>query len=336
MTGLVRFVSWNLLDYGKPGEDPARIERVHQVIRGERDAARAAGDALVLAVQELIADGEDKERLAGNRLQELAEATGLECRHAPDRPAVAVGNHRFHTGLLWTDTVVPAGGWGAYSGANVWHSIAKLSFDVGAGRPVAHASYHAPPFGRHRREDEAERVLAVMTRPGGPGLVGGDWNAVSADRVLRPGWDSDDDSVPDSWTYYDGDPYVRVEWFDDLVYQVRWRRPENALESRGRTVGVIESWKADRGAGEILYSGGLCDVAAELDAEPWTATTGHWPGDPYPPRRIDAIRATRDLEAALTGYYVVAGARDASDHLPVAAVYDPQLVARGAGDSGAS
>lgn len=161
----MRFATYNLLNYGT---DPERADLVHQVIGGIRADSQAEGDGLVVAVQELIADGDDKADAAGRLLQELGEATGLECLHRPNEPAVGVGNHRFHVGLLWTPGVEPAGDWRVYSGTNMWHSEAKLSLDVGARRPIQHAAYHAPPFGRHRRADEAERVVATMTRPSGP------------------------------------------------------------------------------------------------------------------------------------------------------------------------
>ncbi|MET9263692.1 hypothetical protein [Amycolatopsis sp. NPDC004079] len=336
MAGLIRAVSWNLLDYGRAGEDPARIERVHQVIIGEREAARAEGDAVVLAVQELIAAGEDKARLAGRRLRELGEATGLCCDRAPNTPAVAVGNLEFHTGLLWTDGLDPVGGWAEISGVDIRHSLAMLHFDVGTGQPVMHASYHAPPWGKYRRADEAERVAAAMTLPGDrpPGLVGGDWNAPSADRVLRRGWVTEDDLVPDERRYYDDDPFRGTEaWDGQFVHQTRWKRAKAAdlrWASRTAAVGDILSWRAEREPGEILAAGGLRDVAAELNHQPWTATTGHWNGgaDPYPPRRIDRWHVTGELLPALVGYRVIDSdlALAASDHLPVVAVYDPRLV----------
>lgn len=321
----MRFVSYNLLNYGT---DADRADLNHQVINGLRTDALAAGDGLVLAVQEVIADGEDKAELAGRKLQELAEATDLECRYAPNKPAVAVGNHRFHVGLLWTEGITPEGGWGAYSGTNMWHSEAKLHFDVGARTPVQHASYHAPPFGRYRRADEAERVLSTMTRPDNrpPGLIAGDWNAVSADRVFRQGWISEDDAEPDRWVLYDKDPYTGRDasgelkpWHGDLVYQAKWE-----YDSEGR-----RRWWADREPGEVLYAGGLRDAAAALNA-PWQTTVGHWPeGDPYGERRIDAIRVTEEVEPALRGYEVINTelSRSASDHLPVVVTYAPTAIA---------
>uniref|UniRef100_UPI003F498B93 hypothetical protein n=1 Tax=Amycolatopsis sp. CA-096443 TaxID=3239919 RepID=UPI003F498B93 len=293
------------------------------MIIGLRADARAAEDELVVAVMEIIADGEDKAALAGRRLHELAEATGLECCYVPNTPAVAIGNQKFHVGLLWTDNIAPTGGWGAYAGTNMWHSEAKLHFDVGARTPVQHAAYHAPPFGRFRRADEAERVLSTMTRPDNrpPGLIAADWNGVSADRVFRPGWSNEIGGESDRWVLYDPDPYVgkSKRWHGDLVYQAKWEYDDTGQRR----------WQADREPGEVLYAGGLRDVAAALDA-PWQTTVGHWPeGDPYGERRIDAIRVTEEIVPALRGYEVINTelTRSASDHLPIVAVYDVDAIA---------
>lgn len=324
-----RFATYNLLNYGESTtpDAAARYERVHEVIRGL--------DTDVLAVQEIIADepdeeGEpDKSTLAGKRLAQLAEATGLECQYAPGKPALAVGNHRFHVGLLWKPGIAPAGGFRTYSGTNVWHSLVGLNLDVGAARPLRHAAFHATPFGRYRRADECERVLSTMTRPDTrpPGLIGADWNSVSADRVFRPGWASEDDAEPDRWVHYDPDPYTGVNadgqrrWHGDLVYQARWEY--DAVGER--------RWWADREPGDVLYAGGLRDAAAALNA-PWKTTVGHWPeGDPYGQRRIDAVRVTEEMVGALRAYAVVDSelALSASDHLPVLIDYDPAAIFMG-------
>ncbi|GAA2783266.1 endonuclease/exonuclease/phosphatase family protein [Saccharopolyspora taberi] len=323
----IRFASYNLLDYGlsDTAEATARYERVHEVIRNL--------GADVVAVQEVIADdpddegGPDKAALAGKKLAQLAEATGLEYEHAPGKPALAVGNHRFHVGLLWKPGIEPAGGFRTYSGTNVWHSLVTLDLDVGAARPLRHGAFHATPFGRYRRADEFERVLSTMTRPDNrpPGLIGGDWNSVSADRVFKPGCVSEDDAEPDRWVYYDPDPYTGLDadrqprqWHGDLVYQTKWEY--NDVGER--------RWWADREPGEVLYAGGLRDVAAALNA-PWKTTVGHWPtGDPFGARRIDAVRVTHEVVDALRDYAVVDSelALTASDHLPVLVDYDPAAI----------
>lgn len=309
----MRFGTYNLLNmYASDSrEQTARYERVHTVIQSL--------DVDVLAVQELIADGDDKAVLAGRRLSQLAEATGLRCEHTPGKPAVAVGNHRFHAALLWRDGITPAGGWGSYAGVNVWHSLALLHLDVGATRPIKVGSFHATPFGKNRRADEAERVLAAMTRPAGgpPGIIGGDWNAISADRVFEPGWVDEDGGQLDRWRHYDDDPYATSDWHPDFVYQCEIVDDEYD--------GM--SWAADRRPGAILAHGGLRDVAAELRA-PWQTTVGYWEDDPYGQRRIDIIRTTAEVVPALRGYEVADTpmARIASDHLPVTCVLDPAAI----------
>jgi hypothetical protein len=298
---MVRFASYNMLDlYLKDTPDELeRRERVYQVIREINPD--------VLAAEEIIADGDDKAVLAAKRVAELAEATGLQCEYVPGKVAVAVGNHRFNVALLWRPGIEYAGGWGEYAGTNMWHCEARLHLDVG-GTVVQHAAFHATPFGRFRRADEFERVHSTMTRPENrpPGLIGADWNAVSADRRT-------------DGQYYDPDPYANKPWHPDFVYQCDWDYDEH---------GIRRHW-ADRRPGEVLVAGGLQDAAAVLDS-PWQTTVGHWPvGDPYGERRIDAIKVTRELAPALRGYQVFNTplAVSASDHLPIAVDYDPAEIA---------
>jgi endonuclease/exonuclease/phosphatase family metal-dependent hydrolase len=78
----------------------------------------------------------------------------------------------------------------------------------------------------------------------------------------------------------------------------------------------------------VLWAGGLHDAAA-LTGAGWQATTGHHPDDVYARhgvrRRIDAVRVTGQLAAALRGHEVLDSAmtREASDHLPVTVEYLP-------------
>jgi hypothetical protein len=143
-----------------------------------------------------------------------------------------------------------------------------------------------------------------MTRPAGPVLVGGDFNAVGAARVVDP--------ETGRSRFYDPDPY-QVGWFPDLVYQCDWRDDD----ATGR-----RTYWADRRPCDIVISGGLHDVAATLNA-PGAPTVGHHPADVFGQRgisrRIDHIYATADLVPDLVGYRVVDTemARQASDHLPV-------------------
>jgi endonuclease/exonuclease/phosphatase family metal-dependent hydrolase len=300
---VVRFGSYNLLDlYMKPdasGEQD-RYQRVYEVIR--------TAQVDVLAVQELIADGEDKAALAGRRLFELAEAVGMRCDVRPNQPAVAVGTHRFHTGLLWADGIESTGRLGAYGAGNFWHSLARVDLDVG-GQVVRHASFHATPFGRHMRADHSERVLSATLRqaPKGPNLIGGDWNSLSSDRIN------------DGKDFYDPDPWTDQPWHPDFVFQCGW-----TYDATGQRI-----HQADRMPADVLYAGGFRDVAAELGA-PWENTCGHWDGgaDPLGARRLDRILGSADVLAALTGYEVIRTplAEQASDHLPVVVSYDPTRI----------
>jgi len=272
-------------------------------------------DPDVLAVQEILA----ADRLtAARRLRQLADDVGL-CSEVPgpggDREtAIAVGGHGYHVGLMWRDGIeaVP-GSLRCRGGGDFWHGLAVVTFDVG-GTLVRHGSFHATPFGRALRADQNERLVAAITRPAGqpPALVGGDWNTESADRILCPG----------GWNLYEpADPYAGVDWFADLIYQCRWD-----YDSRGRR----RHW-ADRRPGDVLWAGGLHDAAALLGAE-WQPTTGHHPDDVYGAhgvrRRIDGVRVTGHLAAALHAHHVLDSAltRRASDHLPVTVEYLPAEV----------
>ena len=272
-------------------------------------------DPDVLAVQEILA----ADRLtAARRLRQLADDVGL-CSEVPgpggDREtAIAVGGHGYHVGLMWRDSIeaVP-GSLRCRGGGDFWHGLAVVTLDVG-GTLVRHGSFHATPFGRALRADQNERLVAAITRPAGqpPALVGGDWNTESADRILCPG----------GWNLYEpADPYAGVDWFADLIYQCRWD-----YDSRGRR----RHW-ADRRPGDVLWAGGLHDAAALLGAE-WQPTTGHHPDDVYGAhgvrRRIDGVRVTGHLAAALHAHHVLDSAltRRASDHLPVTVEYLPAEV----------
>lgn len=311
-------MSYNLLDYGlnATAEELSRRDRIHQLIRS------AAPD--VLAVQEIRSDGPDREQRAAVLLHELAEATGLTCELPDGRISLAPGNVGFHVAVLWRPGIT-ALAWDTWAGTQLWHCLGKVILDID-GRPIAHASFHAAPFGRARRADESERVVSIMTRPETrpPGLIGGDYNGVFADRVLVPGyegheWMGDPIIEPDRWELYDEDPYIKQEWHPDFVYQCHWE-----YDNLGR-----RRWWADRDPGEVLAAGGLVDSAAQLRA-PWEPTVGHWPtGDPFGPRRIDAIKVTGEIVPALRTYRVINTdlAMTASDHLPVVAEYAPAEIA---------
>jgi endonuclease/exonuclease/phosphatase family metal-dependent hydrolase len=311
----VLFTSYNAYDLLLGSSEAAR-ERYPLVVA----TIRAIGPD-VLAVQEVRAPDADT---AGRKLQRLARDTGLRCmvpgaNGGTSRPALAAGAHGFHVGLAWREGIEPVPGSLRCRNQDFWHALVTVVLDVG-GRQVMHASYHAPPFGRGRRADEAELLVAAITRSGPrmPSLVGADWNGESADRVPGP--------ADGEWVLYEpADRYAGVPWFPDMAYQ-----HDLCYDERGRPV-----HRLDRGAAEVLWAGGLYDAAAVLRA-PWQPTTGHFPGDHYGEhgvqRRIDMIRVTPDVTGALRAHWVedTEQARQASDHLPVSVEYLPAAIGAGA------
>jgi endonuclease/exonuclease/phosphatase family metal-dependent hydrolase len=272
-------------------------------------------DTDVLAVQEILApDG----AVAGQRLRQLADDTGLRCEvpgpgGAPDA-ALAVGGHGYQVGLMWRDGIEPLpGSLRGYGGRDFWHGLAVVTLDVG-GTLIRHGAFHASPFCRALRADQNERLVAAITRPAGapPALVGADWNTECADRIASEG----------SWDLYEpADPYAGVDWFADLIYQCEWDYDEH---------GRRRHW-ADRRPGDVLWAGGLHDVAALIGAG-WRPTVGHHPDDVYAAhgvrRRIDGIRVTGQLTDAMSAHYVLDSPQSiaASDHLPVTVEYRPAAV----------
>lgn len=311
----VRFSTYNLLNLFED-DSAAGHEHYRMIV----ESARAL-DTDVLAIQELRATGPGT---AAARLRRLAGDLGLRClvpgrRGGARRPALAMGVHGFHCALLWAEGIEPVpGSLRAWGNGDFWHSLACVTLDVGGVR-VRHAAHHATPFGRKLRADQNERLVAALRAPGGgpPALVGADWNTECADRV--PG------EAAGQWRLYEpGDPYAGVGWFDEMIYQCEWDYDERG-QRRAR---------ADRRPGDVLWAGGLHDAAAALRA-PWQATAGHHPGDPYGARgvrrRIDGIRVTRPVLAALRAHHVTdtSLARSASDHLPVTVEYLPSAVTAG-------
>lgn len=293
----VRFGSYNLFNLFA-SDDPAERQRYEEIVEVIRLL-----DTDVLAIQELTGGSP---AIAGARLQAVAHATGMECTVEAGRPVIAVGQQGFHTGLLWRPGLhVLPGSFDAFGPTDFWHGLAKVTFDFD-GRRVQHASHHATPFSRRMRAEQMDRVVSLLTRPADrpPGLIGADWNTVGADR--RP-----------DGSYYDHDPYLG-DWTPDLIYQAVW-----SYDEQGR-----RHHRADRVPGDVLYAGGLRDAAAALGTT-WAPTTGHLAGDPYPQRRIDAIRVTEEVVPALQKYETLHTdlACRASDHLPVVVTYDTDLIA---------
>jgi endonuclease/exonuclease/phosphatase family metal-dependent hydrolase len=306
----VRFSTYNTLDLFA-GDQAAAGEHYRQVVEVIRSL-----DADVLAVQEIRAEDAAAAR---DNLTRLAADTGLNClvkavNGDGPAPALGVGNRGFHVGLLWRDGIEPMPGSFGASRRDFWHALAWVILDVG-GLAVRHAAYHAPPFGKKIRAEQNGYVVATLARPESrvPTLAGADWNGESADRVQ---------DETGAWRLYEPcDPYAAADWFEDLVHQCDWDYDE-----RGRR----RHW-VDRGAGEVLWAGGLHDAAAVLRA-PWQATAGHHASDAYGlrgvRRRIDAIRVTAEVIPALRAHWVTDTelTRRVSDHLPVTVEYVPAAI----------
>jgi endonuclease/exonuclease/phosphatase family metal-dependent hydrolase len=307
----VFFTSYNLLDLFAD-DSPAAREHYEMIVGVIRSL-----DPDVLAVQEILApDGPT----AAQRLRQLADDAGLRCEVPGPGPgagrdaALAVGGHGYHVGLMWRDGIEPVpGSLRCHGGRDFWHGLAVVTLDVG-GTPIRHGAFHASPFCRALRADQNERLVAAITRPEGepPALIGADWNTECADRVPRAG----------RWELYEpADPYAGVDWFADLIYQCQWDYDEH---------GRRKHW-ADRRPGDVLWAGGLHDVAALTGAD-WHPTAGHHPDDVYGAhgvrRRIDGVRVTGQLADAMCAHDVLdtAQTRKASDHLPVSVEYLPAAV----------
>jgi endonuclease/exonuclease/phosphatase family metal-dependent hydrolase len=299
----VRFGTYNLHCYGQDNSNSDQRMRLQQdrLIRVIR-----ALDADVLAVQEIVSYTVDD---AASQLRELAEAVSMDCvaeQCSWDRTssvAVAPAATGYCVGLMWRPGIAPVpGGWRAYGAADFSHALATVVLDVGGPTPVRFAAYHADPFRPHRRFDEAYRVVSVF-QDGRPGLVGADWNNISADRRRSNG------------SYYDDDPCLGQAWHPDMLRHVRWSDDPDAVH------------ETDRRPAELLRRGGLFDAAAVLEAD-WQATYGYTPGkEPLLPRRIDAIRVTHQVLPQLESHQVVRtpDTLAASDHLPVVVEFKPTV-----------
>lgn len=274
----VRFATFNTRKFRHyPGDpnDEQHARRVLQVIKQVRPH--------VLAVQEL--PGHSTER-ADAAMHEIADATGLEYT-VGGQPAVACGNHRHAVGLLWQPSF-EAIGWRVVHPGKFWHALVIVTLVI-YGVKIDVACFHGQPHaGRPAHDVIPQRVaehLLVAEAMTGPdsaqyGLVGGDWNAISADPSLHGG-------------YYAPDP--------DLSPTAP---PEAAAAAR------------DRQAGQVLVDGGLFDLAAAHGA-PFRVTTGHWPRA-IGPLRIDLWRGTSSTVRAFQSEKPASNdlTRRTSDHLP--------------------
>ena len=260
---------------------------------------------------------------------ETISAFAADCRltaavaATPGRPhgvAMAANAHRaWYTAVLWNpDTMAPVpGSYRPLGSPDFWHGLTTIDFDIGAAEPLTVFSYHGDPFRPNWRAEESLRIKGLLRITGGvrPALVIGDFNALSAALRRRRWWQL-------RRKYYDPEPYLKQR-HDDLEYQVppsqigKWYRRQ--LADRRQTK-------------NLLRKGYMVDVAAHLGA-PWQATVGHWEdgqGDPDPwgPRRIDLILASRPVAPAVTGYGVLNSetALKGSDHRITWSTLDPPLI----------
>lgn len=311
---MLRFGTWNLRNYHRGRAEETRDDAVAAVI--------AALDVDVLAVQEVC----------GYRgiLQNLAEAAGMTaaltgCEFDRDDVAVDPGQHGFGLGLMWRPGRLHASCETLRrGGTDFWHGLLLLRFRLDdTDHELDLGSYHAPPYGPLRRNEEAGLVAARATRdrtipaipsrgrprPARAAVIGGDWNAIGESENADP------------------DPFADRPWHPDNVHHCRW-------EADGR--GEPTRWWADRAASRTLHAGGLVDAWTHLHATGrgghWTPTVGHHPGTGTPPRRIDGLRLTRPALPALRTHTVItpdrpgmpAGLDAISDHRPVVIELDPR------------
>jgi endonuclease/exonuclease/phosphatase family metal-dependent hydrolase len=294
---LLTVMSFNVLDLYRNPDDPvqaARYSRVEQHIR------RARPD--IVAVQELrttVADdlGPDqrwhrKNTAARELVLRLAERTGLAGDINGD-VLLGLGRRDHHVALLYRpDTVTAIPGcvrrYGEREG--MWHSLITAVFDL-SGYRLRIGSVHMSPFSLDWQLRDTDIVANAMYHDGLPGLVGGDFNSLSA--IADP---------QNPHTFYDPDPYVGAgevlpAWRHHLRDGQVDRRPAIQLE---RDRGLID-----------------CAITAR---DPWHATTGHHPDDPHPDRRIDRWYHTPNLQGVTSLTTVDVG--NDSDHHPLIVTLD--------------
>lgn len=284
----------------------------------------------VLALQEVLGDetleGDESEAAlwaagAQSVIERLAaecglSATTLRADGTSGRLAMAGNGRGWFTALLWNpESVRPiAGGFRTYGEPDFWHGCSQLLLDVGADEPVTVVSYHGHPASPEMRRHEALMLKLRMRATGGarPGVIMGDFNALSAARVRTP-----DGEV----RYYDEEPYLDQD-HDDLEYQLQ-----------PGTIGGVQL--ADRRQTELLLRRGFMVDAAAHTGAPWRPTVGYWQdgrGDPDPwgPRRIDLVLVTRPVVPALVSYstHDTPAARAAADHLPVVCTIAPSRIGK--------
>ncbi|WP_280422803.1 hypothetical protein [Nocardia carnea] len=114
-----------------------------------------------------------------------------------------------------------------------------------------------------------------------PGFLGGDFNGIGAQKVIHG----------DGYSWYDRDPYAdtRVGWHPDHAYQL----DDDGTVDRQAAVRL-----------EHPRIGRMRDCA-HITETPWIPTTGFYPQDMHPDRRVDRWYATHHvLDAAVTAFRV--------------------------------
>ncbi|MFJ5733958.1 endonuclease/exonuclease/phosphatase family protein [Streptomyces microflavus] len=289
----------------------------------------------ILALQEVVVDERATPRVsweheAGSLIQDLAEECGLTATVEvsggyPHGIAMAANTHRpWFTALMWNPATVQIvkSSYRPFGATDFWHGCTTAYFDVGAKTLILVVVYHGDPYRRNFRHNEGLRLKGIFRTTGGakPGFCLGDFNSLSAARLQRLWWQL-------RGSYYDPEAYLHQR-HDDLEYQV----PANRI---GKL--FLRQLADRRPTRDLLREGYMVDTAAHLRA-PWEPTVGHWKdgqGDPDPwgPRRIDLILASRPVVPALTGYHVhrSAAALEAADHLPPVLDFDPLEIDRAQG-----
>lgn len=294
---MLRFVTWNLWNYGDPAGRDHKRERA---IGEELDAM----DADVYAVQEIMgATPHDREV----NFVTLAAELGLSCTVHTENgiPVVAFdpGRGRRGMGLMWRpSTVTPLRGTARrYDQAPLTVGMAMAQLEV-EGEAFTFASAHLPPRRPLQRVDDCGYLALEVVNAGRLGIVGADWNNVFASRTA-------------TGRYYDANPYLRVEWRPGL-----WGKAKRVAKT-GQPVVRREAMQA-------VEDCGLVDPAAWTGAQPYR-TTGHWEKDAIN-KRIDGPFVTMDVADAVMSISAIdtrttsAPKHDGglSDHLPVELVID--------------
>lgn len=289
---MVTLMSVNALNlYGS--DAPAEQKRFHGL-----EALIRARNPDVIAVQEIISTGKAEAKAAGRAistaqdkapgaiagLRRLAEETGRNW-NLSGTPTVAVGGIAHHTGLLWRDGIEAMPGTLhplMREDAGMWHCAIAAVFDIG-GQKVRIGSVQLSPFDQTWARMDTSQLLRVFNRDDIPGFLGGDFNGIGAQQIVRG----------DGYVWYDRDPYLgrfAPPWHPDHAYQLG-------------DDGLVDRQAATRL--EHPRIGRMRDCALITGTE-WIPTTGFYSKDMHPERRIDRWYATHHVpDAAVTGFRVV-------------------------------